>query len=74
MFIPFKKLINIAIFNLSLFLVLIIGIQNSLEKRKVNFILAETIELPVSFIIGVSFITGSITSSLLTINLSKVKE
>ena len=36
--------------------------------------LVETIELPISFIIGLSFITGSITSNLLTTNSSKVKE
>ena len=74
MFIPFRKFINFFIFNFSLFLVLIIGIQNSSEKRKVNFIFAESIDLPVSFIIGVSFITGSISSSLLVTNLSKLKE
>tara|TARA_B100001109_G_scaffold253359_1_gene250947 strand:- start:80 stop:304 length:225 start_codon:yes stop_codon:yes gene_type:complete len=74
MFIPFRKFINLVIFNFSLFLVLIIGIQNSSEKRKVNFIFAESIDLPVSFIIGVSFITGSISSSLLVTNLSKLKE
>jgi len=73
MFIPFRKFINLVIFNFSLFLVLIIGIQNSSEKRKVNFIFAESIDLPVSFIIGVSFITGSISSSLLVTNLSKLK-
>lgn len=74
MFFHIKKVLNIIIFNLSLFLLLMIGIQNSSEKRRVDFILVETIELPISFIIGLSFITGSITSSLLTTNSSKVKE
>ena len=74
MFFHIKKVLNIIIFNLSLFLLLMIGIQNSSEKRRVDFILVETIELPISFIIGLSFITGSITSSLLTINSNKVKE
>ena len=74
MFFPIKKVLNIIIFNLSLFLLLMIGIQNSSDKRRINFILVETIELPISFIIGASFITGSITSSLLTINSNKVKE
>tara|TARA_Y100000991_G_scaffold190098_1_gene156301 strand:- start:44 stop:268 length:225 start_codon:yes stop_codon:yes gene_type:complete len=64
----FKKLIFAISFNISLFLLLIIGIQNSLNKKKVNLIVRETIILPVSFIIGISFISGSLTGSLLTIN------
>ena len=63
-----KKLIFKIIFNFSLFLILMIGIQNSSQKRKVNFLNTETIKLPISFIIGVSFITGSITGSLLNID------
>ena len=46
-----------------------IGIQNSLNKRKLNLILGETIKLPISFIIGVSFIGGSLTGSVLATNL-----
>ena len=42
-----------------------IGIQNSSNKRKVNFIISETVNLPISFIIGISFISGSITGKLL---------
>ncbi|MDA9692788.1 hypothetical protein N9U82_05115 [Prochlorococcus sp. AH-736-N03] len=63
-----KKLIFHIIFNFSLFLILIIGIQNSSQKRKVNFLNTETIKLPISFIVGVSFISGSIAGSLLNIN------
>ena len=51
-----------------LFLFLIIGIQNSSNKSKVNFLINETIYLPVSFIIGVSFISGSILGNTLSIN------
>ena len=58
-----KKIIFSLIFNSSLFLMLIIGIQNSRNKNKVNFILNESVELPVSFIIGISFISGSILGS-----------
>ncbi len=43
-----------------------VGIQNSSEKRRVNFIVTETINLPIGFIMGVSFISGSITASVLT--------
>ena len=59
----FKKLIFSITFNSCLFLLLIIGIQNSSSKTKVNLFKNETIALPISFIVGVSFITGSITGS-----------
>ena len=65
---PLKKFLFSFFFNVSLFLILIIGIQNSSSKKKVNFILSETVNLPISFIIGISFISGSITASLLTAN------
>ena len=60
-----KKLIFKIIFNFSFFLILMIGIQNSSQKRKVDLLITETIKLPISFIVGVSFISGSITGSLL---------
>ena len=59
-----KKVIFSLIFNTTLLLMLIIGIQNSGNKNKVNFILNESVELPISFIIGISFISGSILGSL----------
>ena len=64
-----RKLLFISTFNLSLFLLLMIGIQNSSSKKKVNLILGETITLPISFIVGISFISGSLTGSLIKINL-----
>ena len=63
----FKKIIFSITFNSCLFLLLIIGIQNSSSKRKVNLFKTETIALPISFIIGVSFITGSLTGSFVPI-------
>ena len=63
----FKKLIFFVTFNSCLFLLLIIGIQNSSIKKKVNLFKNESIALPISFIVGVSFITGSITGSFLPI-------
>ena len=42
-----------------------IGIQNSSNKKKVNLIINETVKLPISFIVGVSFISGSFLGSLL---------
>lgn len=63
-----KKTIFSILFNISLFLILILGIQNSSNRSKVNLIVNETVSLPLSFILGFSFISGSITSSLLTFN------
>ena len=65
-----KKLLFTAIFNSCLFLILFIGIQNSSNKSKVNFLIEETIELPIGFVVGSSFIIGSVIGSLLTINLN----
>ena len=64
-----KKLFFIAIFNSCLFVVLFIGIQNSSSKSKVNFIVKETISLPISFIVGSSFILGSILGSCIFQNM-----
>ena len=66
MSILFKKIFFNLVFNFSLFCILIIGIQNSSKNERVNFVFRETIKLPISFIIGVSFITGSISGNLLT--------
>lgn len=63
-----KRTIISILFNISLFLILMLGIQNSSSRSKVNLIVNETVSLPLSFIIGFSFISGSITSSLLTLN------
>ena len=63
----FRKLIFSITFNSCLFLLLIIGIQNSSSKRKINLFKNETIALPISFIVGVSFITGSITGGFVPI-------
>ena len=63
-----KKLLFTAIFNSCLFVLLFIGIQNSSNKSKVDFLIEETIELPISFIVGSSFILGSILGSFIVIN------
>ena len=63
-----KKILFTLIFNTSLLTMLILGIQNSSNKNKVNFFFDQTVQLPVSFIVGVSFISGSILGSCLTIN------
>ena len=66
-----KKIIFALIFNSSLFLLLMIGIQNSRNKGKINFLMNETVELPISFIIGTSFISGSIIGSITTTRFTK---
>ena len=58
-----KKLLLSSIFNSCLFILLFIGIQNSSNKSKVDLLINETIELPISFIVGSSFILGSILGS-----------
>tara|TARA_B100001029_G_scaffold107093_1_gene88397 strand:+ start:497 stop:706 length:210 start_codon:yes stop_codon:yes gene_type:complete len=64
-----KNLVVSIIFNFSLFVLLMVGIQNSSNKRKVNLLIDETVDLPISFILGSSFIMGSLTGSLLSSNL-----
>ena len=69
-----KKSFFAITFNTCLFFLLLIGIQNSSNKIKVNFLINETVKLPISFIIGTSFIGGSLIGSLLTINLRNKNE
>ena len=63
-----KKLFFTAIFNSCLFALLFIGIQNSANKSKVELLITESIELPISFIVGSSFIFGSIFGSFFIFN------
>ena len=65
-----KKLLHSAIFNSCLFVLLFIGIQNSSNKSKVDFLINETIELPISFVVGSSFILGSILGGFIDININ----
>ena len=73
MILPFKKIIMNVTYNLSLFLILMLGIQNSSEKQKVNFLINNSVKLPVSFIVGVSFISGSLVGSLISLDSNKEK-
>ena len=63
----FKKFVSSIIFNSSLFILLIIGIQNSDNKSKINFVFDETVNLPISFIIGTSFIAGSVSGNFISL-------
>ena len=71
MFYELKKFLFNSALNLTFFFLLLIGIQNSSNKAKVNLLINETIALPISFIIGSSFIAGSVTGSLISIFIRK---
>ncbi len=71
MYFAFKKLIFAFSFNACLFLILIIGIQNSSNKSKVDLLFDETVNLPIGFILGTSFIGGSILGSVISLNSNK---
>ena len=64
-----RKFLYSSIFNSCLFALLFIGIQNSSNKSRVDLLIEETIELPVSFIVGSSFILGSITGSFINFSI-----
>ena len=68
-----KKLFFIFTFNCSLFLILMIGLQNSSNKKEVNLIVNDTVNLPLGFIVGISFLSGSITGSLMSTNFRRNK-
>ena len=71
MIFPFKKLLFILTFNFCLLSILIIGLQNNSKKSKVDLIVDKSIELPIGFIIGTSFISGSIIGGVLNLKISK---
>ena len=52
---------------------MIISIQNSNNKSKVNLLFNNTVPLPIGFIVGSSFITGSILGGFITLNLGNNK-
>ena len=66
-----RKLFYSAIFNTCLFAILLIGIQNSSNKSKVDLIIDDTVELPISFLVGSSFILGSILGSFIDFNINE---
>ncbi len=68
-----KKLFFITTYNSCLFLLLIIGLQNNSNKARVNLLIEESVKLPIGFIIGTSFITGSIIGNLFKLDLDNKK-
>ena len=63
-----KKIFFTVIFNSCLFAMLFIGIQNSSNKSKVDLLIRNSIELPISFIVGSSFILGSFFGGFFVFN------
>ena len=68
MYFQIKRIFFITIFNSCLFTLLVIGLQNNSNKTRVNLLIEETVKLPIGFIVGVTFLSGSITGSLLSLN------
>ena len=68
-----KKIFFITIFNSCLFTILVIGLQNNSNKTRVNLLIEETVKLPIGFIVGTSFITGSIIGNLFNLGLDNKK-
>ena len=66
-----KKSLFTLTFHFALFLILMVGIQNSSRKNKVNLIINETVNLPIGFIVGISFMSGSITGNLLGLDIKE---
>ena len=65
----FKKYFFLFSINTLLFFIMIISIQNSKDKSKVDLLLNKTIDLPISFIVGSSFISGSILGGVIALNI-----
>ena len=71
MFKIIQRNLNPFLFNVILFIFLFLSIQNSTNKQKVFFLNYESVEIPLSFIVGSSFIFGSFSSNILISLISK---
>ncbi len=69
-----KKIFFLITFNTCLFIILVTGIQNSNNRSKVDLLIEKTVSLPIGFITGTSFISGSIFGNLLLLNFFKKNE
>jgi len=50
--------------NFVMFSLLFLGVQNSNKKNSINFLSFQSVEMPLGFILGVSFIFGTTTGCL----------
>ena len=69
-----KRIFFVFTFNCCLFIILITGIQNSSNRSKVDLLIDKTISLPIGFITGISFISGSLIGNILTLNFYKKQD
>ena len=69
-----KKIFFVITFNTCLFIILVTGIQNSGNRQRVDLLIDKTVYLPIGFITGTSFISGSLLGNLLLLNFYKKKE
>ena len=67
------RLLNLLL-NFILFLFLMISIQNSSQKNKVKFFNYQSVRLPLSFILGSSFIFGTLIGGLIPRNFENSKK
>ena len=74
MFLNLKKLFFFTSYNICLFLILIIGTQNSSKKMKVDILLGKTVALPIGFTVGSSFIFGSLVGGIISYESLKKKD
>ena len=65
----FKKYFFLFSINTLLFFIMIISIQNSKDNSKVDLLFNKTVELPISFIVSSSFISGSILGGFIALNI-----
>ena len=68
-----KKIFFMTVFNSCLLSLLVIGLQNNSNKTRINLLIEETVKLPIGFIVGTSFITGSIIGNFFNIGLDNKK-
>ncbi len=66
-----KKICFNLTFNFLLFFGLVITIQNSGKQSRVNLLVNQSVKLPISFIIGTSFISGSFLGNIISMNYKK---
>ncbi len=54
------------IVNLTILTLVFLGVQNAHKKNAIKFLFYKSIDMPLGFILGISFITGTSTGSTLT--------
>ena len=67
----FFQNLNYFFYHIALFIFMFLIIQNSDHKQNLYFLKYESVPIPVSFIVGSSFICGSLYSNILISLISK---